>query len=265
MPRSGRLWRPVREVRLVAQRHRAYQPALRRDRQHARAARDLPLVSAPRPLGGASAALDSRRPQGMEDQRLRPVQVVARPRPPAACRHPRPRLGHPRTRRGRRRQGALRVVRRSHRLHLQHQGTAARLVGKVVEGPRDAHHQLHRQGQHRLPLHHIPGHAHGLRRRIPAARQRARQRIPEPRGRQDQHLAQLGRVVARIPPRLPGQAGRAALRAHGQRSRDQGQRLHMGRLPGAQQQRAGGRARQLREPRPRAHAQILRRHRAAAR
>ncbi len=60
------------------------------------------------------------------------------------------------------------------------------------------HGPLHRQGQHRLPLHRLPLDAQGARRLHPA-RQRPGQRIPEPRGRQDLHLAQLGRVAARIP------------------------------------------------------------------
>ena len=53
------------------------------------------------------------------------------------------------------------------------------------------------------------------------------QRISEPRGRKDLDLAQLGRLAARIPGRLPRQGGRAALRALRERPRNQGQRLHL--------------------------------------
>ena len=66
-------------------------------------------------------------------------------------------------------------------------------------------------------------------------------------------------MVARISAGLPRQTGRAALRAHRQRSRDEGQRLHLERLPGTQQQRTGSRLWQLREPCPAAHQEILRR------
>ena len=67
-------------------------------------------------------------------------------------------------------------------------------------------------------------------------------------------------MVARISAGLPRQTGRAALRAYRQRSRDEGQRLHLERLPGTQQQRTGSRLWQLREPCPAAYQEILRRH-----
>lgn len=60
------------------QRHRSHQSAVRDHRQRARAARDPPLVSAARPLGAYAAQVDTRRSSRMEDQRVRPVQVVAR-------------------------------------------------------------------------------------------------------------------------------------------------------------------------------------------
>lgn len=88
-------------------------------------------------------------------------------------------------------------------------------------------------------------------------RQCARQRVSQPRRRQNQHLAQLGRVVARIPARLPRQTGRAALHPLQQRPRDQRQRLHLERLPTQKQQRTGGHPRQLRQPHPRTHPQVL--------
>ena len=171
LPPRGSLRRPVRALRQLAQRHRSDQPQERHHRHHSGAQGDLPLVSPPRPMGGEAEPLDSRRPQGVENQCLWPVQIVDRPWPAAPCREPRPQLGRARARRGRRGQGALRMVRRSYRIHLQHQGAAPRQLGALLERPRDTHHQLHRQGQHRIPLHHIPRHAHGLRRRIPAPRQ----------------------------------------------------------------------------------------------
>ena len=64
-------------------------------------------------------------------------------------------------------QGALRLVRRADRLHLGDQGPDARL-GEILEGRRDQNGALHRQGQHRLPLHRLPGHAQGARRLHPA-------------------------------------------------------------------------------------------------
>ena len=163
LPRRRRLWRPVREVRLHTESHGAHQPQERHQRQQARDEGNQALVP---PAGQArrlAAPVDSGGAQGMAPQRLRPVQVVARHGIAAACREPRPGLGHPRARRGSRGQGALRMVRRPHRLHQQHQGTAARLVGEVVERPRDAPRPLHRQGQHRVPLHRLPRHAEGRR------------------------------------------------------------------------------------------------------
>ena len=50
-------------------------------------------------------------------------------------------------------------------------------------------------------------------------------------GEKDLDLAQLGRLAARIPGRLPRQGGRAALRALRERPRNQGQRLHLEGLP----------------------------------
>ena len=67
--------------------------------------------------------VDPRRAQGVEIQRLRAVQELARRRSAAACREPRPRLGHPRAGGGRRGQGALRLVRRSDRLHISRRRT----------------------------------------------------------------------------------------------------------------------------------------------
>lgn len=69
----------------------------------------------------------------------------ARRRSSAACREPRPRLGHPGSRRGGRGQGALCVVRRSYRLYICYKGPYARLgtlleVGGHQDGP------LYRQG-----------------------------------------------------------------------------------------------------------------------
>jgi len=74
----------------------------------------------------------------------------------AACREPRSGLGHPRSGRGGRGQGALRVVRRADRLYIRHEGADARL-GALLEGLRNQDGALHRQGQHRLPLHRLPG------------------------------------------------------------------------------------------------------------
>ena len=187
-----------------------------------------------------AARVDPGGPPGVAFQRLRPGQELVGRRPAAARRHARPRLGRARARRGRRGQGPLCLVRRADRLHLQHAGASAGQLGEVVEVARHPARALHRQGQHRLPLHRLPGDAQGLRRRLHPPGQRPRQRVPQPRGRQDLDLARLGRVGARVPAGLPGQGGRAALRAHGQRPRDQGQRLQLEGLPAAQQQRARG-------------------------
>ena len=201
--------------------------------------------------------MDSRRPQGVEIERLRAVQELVGRRSPAACREPRSGLGHSCSGRGGRGQGALRVVRRPDRLHLRHEGSHARL-GEVLEvgGYEDG--ALHRQGQHRLPLHRLPLDAQGPR-RVHPARECSGQRVPEPRRGQDLHLAQLGRVAPRIPRGVPRQGGRASLRALRQCPRDEGQRLYLEGLPGPQQQRAGRRAGQLREPCAGAHAEVLRR------
>ena len=201
--------------------------------------------------------MDSRWPQRVEDQCLRTVQELAGRRPAAPCREPRPGLGHSRSGRGCRGQGALRLVRRTDRLHLRDEGPHTRL-GKVLEERGYEDGALYRQGQHRLPLHCFPLDAQGPRRLHPSG-ERARERVPEPRGREDLHVAQLGRLAARIPRGVPRQGGRAALRALRQCPRDQGQRLYVEGLPGPQQQRAGGRAGQLRESCPGAHAEVLRR------
>ena len=68
-------------------------------------------------------------------------------------------------------QGALRVVRRADRLYLRYEGPYARL-GEVLEVRRHQDGPLHRQGQHRLPLHRLPLDAEGPRRLHPA-RERA--------------------------------------------------------------------------------------------
>ncbi len=110
LPRRRRLWRPVREVRHRPLAHRAHQPPQHRERQRPRAAPHQALVPAPRQAPAVARALDHPRPQGLAPQRDGAVQVVARHGPPAPRREPRPRLGHPRARGGRRGQGALRMV-----------------------------------------------------------------------------------------------------------------------------------------------------------
>ena len=246
MRQRPRLRRPVREVRFDALARRADRPPQRRVGIGSREARDEALVPAAGPLRGVPPPMDSGGPQGVENERLRAVQELARRRPATACREPRPGLGYSRARGGSRRKGALRLVRRPDRLYLRHEGPHARL-GEVLEvgGYEDG--ALHRQGQHRVPLHRLSLDAQGARRLYPA-RKRSGERVPEPRRRQDLDLAQLGRLAARVPRGVPREGGRAALRAVRQCSRDEGQRLHVEGFPGPQQQRAGRRAGQFREP-----------------
>ena len=72
----------------------------------------------------------------MAPQRVRPMQELARHGLAAACREPRPGLGHSRSGRRRRKGKVLYVwVRCSHRLYQQYQRTAARLLGEMVEIP----------------------------------------------------------------------------------------------------------------------------------
>ena len=191
----------------------------------------------------------------LEDQRLRPVQVVARPWPATPGCHPRPRLGREGAAARHRRQGTLCMVRRAHRLHQRHARMGADPrpgLETLVERCRYPADPFHRQGQYRVSLHHFPGDAEGGRQLYPA-RQRARLRVHEFRERQDLHFAQLGRVAARVPGGISREAGRAALRADHQRTRDQGQRLHLEGFPGPQQQRIAGHLRQFCQPHPGAH------------
>ena len=62
---------------------------------------------------------------------------------------------------------------------------------------------LHRQGQHRVPLHRLSSYAQGGRLLHPS-RQRAFQRISQFGRRQNLHFAQLGSVVARYLQDFPG-------------------------------------------------------------
>ncbi len=66
----------------------------------------------------------------------------------------------------------------------------ARGVARVVERQGRPHLLLHRQGQHRLPHHHLARHADRLRPRFEPALRRAGQRVPERRG--PQALARAG-------------------------------------------------------------------------
>ena len=50
---------------------------------------------------------------------------------------------------------------RADRLHLEHEGVAARQLGEMVERSRDEDDPFHRQGQYRFPLHRFPGHVEG--------------------------------------------------------------------------------------------------------
>ena len=118
---------------------------------------------------------------------------------------------------------------------IGYQGIASRQLGDMVERPRNTPAPLHRKGQYRIPLHRIPRHAESGRKLYPAG-QRAEQRIPESGRRQDFDFPQLGGMAARISGRLPRQAGRTPLRTDRQCSGNEGQRLHMERLPGTQQQ-----------------------------
>ena len=240
MRQRRRLRRPVREMRQHPQPRGADQPQEQAQRRRAGQKEDHALVPPAAGLRALAAQMDPRRAPGVALQRLRPGQELAGRRPAAARRHARPRLGRARARGGRRGQGPLCLVRRADRLHLQHEGAPARQLGEVVEVARHPAHPLHRQGQHRLPLHRLPLDAEGLRRRLHPAGQRPRQRVPQPRGRQDLDLARLGRLGPRIPAGFPRQAGRPPLRAYRQRPRDQGQRLQLEGLPAAQQQRARG-------------------------
>ena len=76
-------------------------------------------------------------------------------------------------------QGHVRLVRGAHRLHLLHARMGhrpgrSRSLENLVAGSRHAAGALHRQGQHLLPRHAVPGHAHGPQRRLRRRRQRAR-------------------------------------------------------------------------------------------
>ena len=175
LPQSACLRRPVRSLRHCAGGYRADKPKVGDFRRCARAEAHTPLVSAAGPLGTHPTPLDSRRAPGMAPQRVRPVQKLARHGAAATRRKPRPVVGCSRACGRRRRQGALCVVRRPYRLHLQHQGDFSRHLGTVVEKPRDPHRELHRKRQHRVPLHCVPCDAQCLWRRFPAARQRTRQ------------------------------------------------------------------------------------------
>ncbi len=215
-----RLRRPVREVRLDPLARRADRPPQRRIGFGTRQARDQTLVSAAGSIRTVPSRLDPRIASRVAQQRLRTVQELDRHGFAAACREPRPRLGHTRARGGSRGQGALRVVRCPDRIYIGHEGPYARLAEVLVLG-RHEDGALHRQGQYCLPLHSIPVDVEGAR-RLRAARQRSGKRVSQPRRRQDLDVAQLGRMAARVSRRLPGQGGCAALRIVRQRPRNQG-------------------------------------------
>ena len=260
----------MRALRQGPQPNRSDQPQVHPQRRSTRAARDLAVVPAHGPprrlaqgMGGNRQARRRRPPQPgrLEKPRTGPVPLVDR-RWTQSTRHD-PRLGLGRTRSGRRRrrQSAVCVARRPHRLHLGHPGMGApkrQGLGTVLEGRRHPTGALHWQGQHCVPLHHLPHPAQGARRLHPA-HQRAGQRVHELGERQDLHQPQLGGVAARVPGRIPGKTRRIALRALRHHARAARQRVHLDRLPRPRQQRIGRRARQLHEPRGGAHPQVLRR------
>ncbi len=219
------------------------------------------------PLGDLAArarGLD-RHASGLEAQRARAGAELV----PGRARRPlddaRPRLGRPRPARGRRRhrrQGALRLVRRAHRLPLGDQGVGRaagrrRPLAPLLAGPprrdRARAGPLYRQGQHRLPLPDVPGHPDDGERgptrpaAVRAADPGAGQRVPEPGGAQALHQPRVGRLGGRGARRLRRRP--VALRAGRGPARDQGRRLHVVGLPEPRQRRAGRRGRQLRQPR----------------
>ena len=147
----GSLWRPVREVwrnPLTRGTYQPYQQEQPRPRSGKEAYQEL--VSAFRKISGLAEELDSGRTQRMALQCLRSMQELARHGPSATCDDTRPRLGYSCSCRGSWRQGALRMVRRTYRIYLQHQGTlwcTSREMGhmaEVVAGSRDSPHTLHR-------------------------------------------------------------------------------------------------------------------------
>ncbi len=191
----------------------------------------------------------------MEAQRTRPGQQLvdgrtARPRHHA--RHP---VGHsgpgrrgPRSRCRRERQGAVRLVRRAHRLCIgdarvgRAKGRAGR-VGAVLERRVDQARPLHRQGQHRLSLPDLPRHAAAAR-RVEDAGSGARQRVSQPRRPQVLDEPRLGAVAprrARTHRRRP-----TALRPGHDAPRNQRRRLQPRRLPSPRQRRTSRCAGQLR-------------------
>ena len=233
LPFRRRLRRPMRKMRNLTFSYGSYQPEKRHQRQQTGNERNQTLVSSSRQARRMAAQMDSGRSQRMASQRIRPVQKLARHGPATTCREPWPRLGYPCSRRRSRRQSTLRMVWCSYRIHLQHQRTAPRQLGNMVEGSRNPPAPFHWKRQHRVPLHRIPRHAESRRQLYPAG-QRAEQRIPQSRRRQNLHFPQLGCMVARIPGGLPRQTGRTPLRTDRQRTGNERQRLHLERLPSTQ-------------------------------
>ena len=273
----GRLRRPVRKLRDGAQPERAHQSPEHALRHRARAARDEPLVPPARRPSAGARRLHRTAPR-VEAERDRPGEVVARRRPHRPRHDARPPVGRARAAGGgrrRRRQGALRLVRRAHRLRLDFQrmgcqNRAARALARLLAERVDEAGPLYRQGQHRLPHAHLPGALDGLQRvgggrcaAVRAAGERAGQRVLEPRRPQALDQPRLGRVGARG--RRALRPGPPPLRARRDAPRDQRRRLHLGRLPGARQQRARRRAGQLRPPHAHLRPPLRRRHRPAAR
>ena len=189
--------------------------------------------------------------------------------PPAARDHPRPRLGRadPAGRLGRADQQAhLRLVRRGHRLPVgvDRVGPPQRRPRGVAEvvAARGRRRRLvvllHGQGQHRLPLGDLAGHAARVQRQGRPRRQarRAGRARPAHRGRLERVPHDGGPQVLVVPrgrhlrPRLPGplRRRRAALLHRGRRPGGAGHRLHLGRVPAPQQRRAGRRLGQPGQP-----------------
>ncbi|CAA9286892.1 MAG: Methionyl-tRNA synthetase, partial [uncultured Corynebacteriales bacterium] len=253
--------RPVRQLRQPARRHRPDRPAVADQRREAEVRRVRAVF--PRPAGVRRGAGDVPAVAGqLAPERAEVLPQPAR-RPQAAGDHPRPGLGRPGAAGGLAGppgQEAVRLVRRGRRLPLgfDRVGAADRRPGRLAAvlavraGPRLL---LHGQGQHRLPRRDLAGDAAGLLRHRRPRRHPGPARRPGPavRGRLQRVPDDGGQAVLLVPgrghrdprPAVPVRRGRAALLPVGGRAGDAGHRLHLGRVPPAQQRRAG---RQLGQP-----------------
>ena len=248
--------RPVRQLRQPARPGRPDQPPVQDQRRDAGLPRDRALLPGPARVRRGAGHLAAGQGGPLAAER---AQVLPQPprRPAAAGDNARPGLGRARSARrlaGPAGQADLRLVRRGDRVpvRVDRVGPAQRRPGRLaglVERAGRRGVLLHGQGQHRLPLRDLAGHAARLQ-RARRARRPARparhaepadrgglERVPDHGGPQVLLLPRGGHLRQGLPG--PLRRGRAALLRGRGRPGEPGHRLHLERVRPPQQRRAG--------------------------